>query len=81
MEMLNNNKPNIIGFKRVDFDPLWVQAVDNAFTMNSTLNGNQRNYATINDDVPQPQRLKKLDEPVIQQIRILSEDDCREYLK
>ena len=60
--------------------------------------GNQRDYATINqliciskmeninavlinDGIPQPQRLKKLNEIAIQQMRILSEVEGRKFLK
>ena len=39
------------------------------------------NAVMINDSVPQPQRLKKLNEIAIQQMRILSEVDNRKYLK
>ena len=39
------------------------------------------NAVMINDGVPQPQRLKKLNEIAIQQMRILSEVDGRMYLK
>ena len=39
------------------------------------------NSVMINDSVPQPQRLKKLNEIAIQQMRILSEVDNRKYLK
>ena len=39
------------------------------------------NAVMINDGVPQPQRLKKLNEIAIQQMRILSEVDGRKYLK
>ena len=96
--MKSNNELNVNGFKRVDFDPPWAQAGDNAFTMNQMLKGNQRDYATINqlicisnmeninavminEGIPQPQRLKKLNEIAIQQMRILSEVEKRKYLK
>ena len=39
------------------------------------------NAVMINDGIPQPQRLKKLNEIAIQQMRILSEVDGRMYLK
>ena len=39
------------------------------------------NAVMINDGIPQPQRLKKLNEIAIQQMRILSEVDGRKYLK
>ena len=39
------------------------------------------NAVMINDGVPQPQRLKKLNEIAIQQMRILSEVDGRKFLK
>ena len=39
------------------------------------------NAVMINDGVPQPQRLKKLNEIAIQQMRILSEVEGRKYLK
>ena len=39
------------------------------------------NAVMINDGIPQPQRLKKLNEIAIQQIRILSEVEGRKYLK
>lgn len=65
---------------------------------NPELEGNQRDYATIdqlicisnmeninavmiNDGIPQPQRLKKLNEIAIQQMRILSEVEGRKFLK
>ena len=39
------------------------------------------NAVMINDGFPQPQRLKKLNEIAIQQMRILSEVEGRKYLK
>ena len=39
------------------------------------------NAVMINDGIPQPQRLKKLNEIAIQQMRILSEVDGRKLLK
>ena len=39
------------------------------------------NAVMINDGVPQPQRLKKLNEIAIQQMRIFSEVDVRKFLK
>jgi len=39
------------------------------------------NSVMIQDGIPQPQRLKKLNEIAIQQMRILSEVDNRKYLK
>ena len=39
------------------------------------------NAVVINDGIPQPQRLKKLNEIAIQQMRILSEVEGRKYLK
>ena len=39
------------------------------------------NAVMINDGIPQPQRLKKLNEIAIQQMRILSEVEERKYLK
>jgi hypothetical protein len=39
------------------------------------------NAVMINDGIPQPQRLKKLNEIAIQQMRILSEVEVRKYLK
>ena len=39
------------------------------------------NAVMINDGIPLPQRLKKLNEIAIQQMRILSEVDGRKYLK
>ena len=39
------------------------------------------NAVMINDGVPQPQRLKKLNEIAIQQMRILSEVEGRKYLR
>ena len=39
------------------------------------------NAVMINDGVPQPQRLRKLNEIAIQQMRILSEVDGRKYLR
>ena len=39
------------------------------------------NAVMINDGIPQPQRLKKLNEIAIQQMRILSKVEERKYLK
>ena len=39
------------------------------------------NAVMINDGIPQPQRLKKLNEIAIQQMRILSEIEVRKYLR
>ena len=39
------------------------------------------NAVMINDGIPQPQRLKKLNEIAIQQMRILTEVEGRKYLK
>ena len=39
------------------------------------------NAVMINDGIPQPQRLKKLNEIAIQQMRIFSEMDVRKFLK
>lgn len=39
------------------------------------------NAVMINEGIPQPQRLKRLNEIAIQQMRILSEVDSRKYLK
>lgn len=39
------------------------------------------NAVMINDGIPQPQRLKKLNEIAIQQMRILSEVEGRKFLK
>ena len=39
------------------------------------------NAVMINDGIPQPQRLKKLNKVAIQQMRILSEVEGRKYLK
>ena len=39
------------------------------------------NAVIINDGIPQPQRLKKLNEIAIQQMRILSEVEGRKFLK
>ena len=39
------------------------------------------NAVMNNDGIPQPQRLKKLNEIAIQQMRILSEVEGRKYLK
>ena len=80
----------------------WIAATNAigivAQAANPELEGNQRDYATIdqlicisnmeninavmiNDGIPQPQRLKKLNEIAIQQMRILSEVEGRKYLK
>ena len=77
-----------------DFNPLGFEGFRkevglNHFTMSpSTINqliciSNMENInaVMINDGVPQPQRLKKLNEIAIQQMRILSEVDNRKYLK
>ena len=39
------------------------------------------NAVMINDGVPQPQRLKKLNEIAIQQMRIISEVEGQKFLK
>ena len=100
-------------FKVVEFDHFKTQAGLPSFTLNVALfgmthqewqrknpdlNGNQRDYATINqlicisnmesinavminEGIPQPQRLKRLNEIAIQQMRILSSGGGRNLLK
>ena len=94
-----NSKPVEFGrFSRADSKPLGFEGFRKGQAANSTLKGNQRDYATINqlicisnmeninavminDGIPQSQRLKKLNEIAIQQMRILSEVEGRKYLE
>ena len=73
-------------FKGVDFDPLLAMAGNQRdyATINQLIcisNMENINAVMINDGIPQPQRLKKLNEIAIQQMRILSEVEGRKYLK
>ena len=74
-------------FKGVDFDPLLAMAKGNQrdyATINQLTcisNMENINAVMINDGIPQSQRLKKLNEIAIQQMRILSEVEGRKYLK
>ena len=76
-------------FKPTEFEGVEKEVGLNHFTMSpSTINqliciSNMENInaVMINDGVPQPQRLKKLNEIAIQQMRILSDVDNRKYLK
>ena len=94
-----NSKPVEFGrFSSADSKPLGFEGFRKGQAANSTLKGNQRDYATINqlicisnmvninavminDGIPQPQRLKKLNEIAIQQMRILSGVEGRKYLE
>ena len=94
-----NSKPVEFGrFSRADSKPLGFEGFRKGQAANSTLKGNQRDYATINqlicisnmvninavminDGIPQPQRLKKLNEIAFQQMRILSGVEGRKYLE
>ena len=69
-----------------DFDPLLAMAYGNQCdyaTINQLIcisNMENINAVMINNGIPQPQRLKKLNEIAIQQMRILSEVEERKYL-
>ncbi len=74
-------------FKGGDFAPLLALAYGNQrdyATINQLIcisNMENINAVMINDGIPQPQRLKKLNEIAIQQMRILSEVEARKYLR
>ena len=73
-------------FKGVDFDPLLRVAGDNAFTMSPTRWIESFNAIGIyckvgRNGVPQPQRLKRLNEIAIQQMKVLAEAGGRNLLK
>ncbi len=72
-EQLNNPM-----FKGVEFDPLLIEAGSNAFT--SLSNMESLNAVFINEGLPQRERLIKLNQIAIQQMRIL-EDTNRKLLK
>ena len=65
-------------FKPLGFEGFRKEVGLNHFTMSPSkwIDG-----VMINDGIPQPQRLKKLNEIAIQQMRILSEVEGRKYLK
>jgi len=74
-------------FKGDDFDPLLAMVYGNQrdyATINQLIcisNMENINAVVINDGIPQPQRLKKLNEIAIQQMRILSEVEGGKFLK
>jgi len=68
-------------FKPTEFGRFREESGLNSFTLSPTKWIQSVNAVMINDGVPQPQRLKKLNEIAIQQMRILSEVDNRKYLK
>lgn len=72
-EQLNNPM-----FKGVEFDPLLIEAGSNAFT--SLSNMESLNAVFINEGLSQRERLIKLNQIAIQQMRIL-EDTNRKLLK
>ena len=72
-EQLNNPM-----FKGVEFDPLLIEAGSNAFT--SLSNMESLNAVFINEGLTQRERLIKLNQIAIQQMRIL-EDTNRKLLK
>lgn len=72
-EQLNNPM-----FKGGEFDPLLIEAGSNAFT--SLSNMESLNAVFINEGLPQRERLIKLNQIAIQQMRIL-EDTNRKLLK
>ena len=67
-EKLNN--PD---FKGVEFDPLWIEAGSNS-------NMENINAVLINDNFSQSNRLIKLNQIAIQQIRVLQENTNRKLL-
>jgi len=85
------------GFNMVEFDQFRNEAGTNAFVLppqvwiertgaigiisKSGRYGGGTFAHHDNDGIPQPQRLKKLNEIAIQQMRILSEVEVRKYLK
>lgn len=66
-------------FKGVEFDPLLSEAGSNSFTM-SLSNMENINAVLINDGIPQGERLVKLNQIAIQQMRVLT-DEGRKLLK
>ena len=74
----------------LEFIGIWEQVYNPSFnygefaTINQLIcisNMENINAVMINDGIPQPQRLKKLNEIAIQQMRILSEVEGRRFLK
>ena len=63
-------------FNPLGFEGFRKDAGLNSFTMSPTINA-----VMINDGIPQPQRLKRLNEIAIHQMRVLSEVDNRKLLK
>ena len=72
-------------FKGVEFDPLLAEAGSNAFTTINELiclsNMENINAVLINDGVPQGERLVKLNQIAIQQMRVLEDIGSRKLLK
>ena len=68
-------------FKPTEFGRFREESGLNSFTLSPTKWIQSVNAVMINDGVPQPQRLKKLNEIAIQQMRILFEVEKRKYLK
>lgn len=66
-------------FKGVEFDPLLSEAGSNSFTM-SLSNMENINAVLINDGIPQGERLVKLNQIAIQQMRVLT-DEGRKLLR
>lgn len=75
-EQLNN--PN---FKGVEFAPLLKEAGSNAFTMSPTRWVEKLNIAFINDGMALSERLIKLNQIAIQQMKILEDTGDRKLLK
>ena len=73
-EQLNN--PN---FKGVEFDPLLKEAGSNAFTMSPTRWVEKLNIAFINDGMALSERLVKLNQIAMQQMRILEDTESRNF--
>ena len=59
----------------------WIEGVNAINQLICISNMENINAVMINDGIPQPQRLKKLNGLAIQQMRILSEVDGRKFLK
>lgn len=80
-EHLNNP-----AFKGVEFDPLLKDAGSNAFTMSPNqliclANMENLNAVFINERIPQKERLKKLNQIAIQQMKVLVDVENRKLLK
>ena len=69
-------------FNMVEFDQFRNEAGTNSFVQLICISNMENiNAVMINDGIPKPQRLKKLNEIAIRQMRILSEVAGRKLLK